>query len=186
MSLAFTITYIIWALSEFLIGSVLRSKTNDQNNLDKNSLKVIWVGILVGIFLALFIASRYNFPISDYSNLEFVGISLIIIGIIFRLIIIKSLGKSFTSNVSITQNQKLKTNGFYHFLRHPSYTASLLSFIGFGISLNNWVSLIIIIAFVSIVFINRIKVEEKVLIGFFGKEYLDYKKSTKALIPFIY
>jgi len=118
--------------------------------------------------------------------ITYLGLALIVIGVIIRLIIIKSLGSFFTANVTIKQNHKLKTDGFYRFLRHPSYTALLLSFIGFGISLNNWISLMIIVITILIVFINRIRIEEKVLIEYFGQEYLDYKKTTKALIPFIY
>jgi len=46
--------------------------------------------------------------------------------------------------------------------------SSLLSFIGFGISLNNWFSLITIASLVTIAFLYRIKIEEKTLIEQIG------------------
>ncbi|WP_091394853.1 methyltransferase family protein [Flavobacterium noncentrifugens] len=61
------------------------------------------------------------------------------------------------------ENHKLKTDGFYKFLRHPSYFASLVSFVGFGISLNNWIALAIITTAIFTAFAYRIQVEEKVL-----------------------
>ncbi len=186
MSSIFTIIYVIWGLSELIISRFLHSKSTDQTNMDNNSLRLIWLGIVSAMTLSVCISLKYNFPISSNVNVAYFGLILIVIGIVLRLLVIKSLGKYFTSDVTIIHDHQLKTNGFYQFLRHPSYSASLLSFIGFGFSLNNWISFLIIIFVVLMVFINRIKVEEKALIGFFGQTYLDYKKATKALIPFVY
>ena len=186
MNAVFTITYLVWGLSEVLINRLLRSKASDKSGMDKNSLGLIWLGVLIGIGLAVFISMKYSFPISDNYSVKYIGLAIIVSGIILRLIIIKSLGAFFTADVTIRQDHKLKTNGFYKFVRHPSYSASLLSFIGFGISLNNWISLLIILVVVLIVFMNRIKTEERALIGFFGEDYVAYAKSTKTLIPYIY
>jgi protein-S-isoprenylcysteine O-methyltransferase Ste14 len=62
----------------------------------------------------------------------------------------------------------------------------LLSFIGFGIALNNWISLILVTSAITAAFIMRIRIEEKTLIEQFGTEYIEYKKETYALIPFLY
>lgn len=164
MASIFTIIYVIWGLSEFLISILLRSKATDKANMDNNSLSLIWIGIAISLTLSIFISIKYKFSISDNGIVRYVGLALIVIGIVLRLIIIKSLGRFFTADVTIMQNHKLKKDGFYHFLRHPSYSASLLSFAGFGISLNNWVSLLIVMVMVLMVFINRIKTEEKALI----------------------
>jgi len=103
-----------------------------------------------------------------------------------RFISIWTLGKYFTVDVTIRDDHKLKKDGFYKIIRHPSYSGSLVSFIGFGISLNNWISLTTVVILIMISFIYRIRIEEKVLIDQFGKEYLDYKKNTYRLIPWIY
>jgi protein-S-isoprenylcysteine O-methyltransferase Ste14 len=57
---------------------------------------------------------------------------------------------------------------------------------GFGLSLNNWLSLIIIIIPIIITMINRINIEERLLLEVFGTEYEEYKKRTRRLIPMIY
>ncbi|NNG08695.1 MAG: isoprenylcysteine carboxylmethyltransferase family protein, partial [Arenibacter sp.] len=81
---------------------------------------------------------------------------------------------------------QLKTNGYYKYIRHPSYTASLISFIGFGVSLNHWISVLLAGGLAFIAFAIRIQVEEKVLLSHFGSAYDSYKRKTRAIIPFIY
>ena len=114
------------------------------------------------------------------------GLALIIVGMILRLTIVASLGKFFTVNVTILEDHKLKQDGFYKYVRHPSYSASLLSFIGYGVSLNNWISLVIVTAAALTAFMIRIRIEEKTLTDHFGSKYVEYKKKTKRLIPFVY
>jgi protein-S-isoprenylcysteine O-methyltransferase Ste14 len=186
MNLILVITYSIWFLSEILINRFLRSKNTDKRNADKGSLYLIWIIIFISIFAAVFVSNKYYFPLSKDSNFVYIGIVLIFIGIILRLTIIATLGQFFTVDVTIKQNHKLKRDGFFKYLRHPSYSASLLSFIGFGTTLNNWISLALVTILILMAFIIRIKIEERALIEHFGAEYLDYKKSTKGIIPFIY
>jgi protein-S-isoprenylcysteine O-methyltransferase Ste14 len=77
-------------------------------------------------------------------------------------------------------------SGFYKHLRHPSYTGALLSFAGLGLSMNNWLSLILIFIPVLFAFIHRMNIEEKVLTGQFGKQYSDYIGKTNRIVPFVY
>lgn len=186
MNLLFIIVYFIWALSEILINRLMRSKANDKKDEDKNSLTFIWITIVVCITLAVYISSNHYWPVAPFKAIEYAGLALIITGIILRLLVINSLGKYFTADVTIRQGHQLKKDNFYKYLRHPSYSASLISFIGFGLSLNNWVSLVLVVAAILFAFIRRINVEEKLLTEHFGQEYIDYKGSTYRLVPFIY
>ena len=164
----------------------MRSKAGDKKDQDKNSLGLIWITIVISMTVAIYISMSYYFPISTFQAIKYFGYGLIFTGVILRGIVISSLGKYFTADVTIREGHQLKKDGFYKYLRHPSYSASLLSFIGFGISLNNWVSLIIVVAAILFAFIRRINVEEKALTEHFGQQYINYKKSTYRLIPFIY
>ncbi len=186
MNLIFLLAYIAWGLSEVLLNRFMRSKTTDQQDADKNSLSLIWITISISITLAILIAMNYYAPISTNLIIPYLGLAMILIGVVLRLVIIRSLGQFFTVDVTIREDHRLKKDGFYKYLRHPSYFASLLSFVGFGLSLNNWISLILVSAAIIVAFINRIKVEEKVLVEHFGEEYIAYQKTTKRLIPFIY
>ena len=183
------ITNIAWLallLTEILLNRLLRSKSTDKQNEDKNSISIIWVTIIIAIPLAILISKTVNLPIYSNSSVQYVGVIIIFIGIILRLFAVVTLGQFFTVDVTIRQDHKLKKDGLYKYLRHPSYFASLVSFIGMGWTFNNWLSLLLLVVAILIAFINRIKIEEKLLIQHFGSEYTEYKKHTSGLIPFIY
>jgi len=88
--------------------------------------------------------------------------------------------------VTIRKDHHIKKDGLYGILRHPSYAGSLLSFLGFGLSVNNWLALAIVFIPVLTVFIYRMNVEEKMLTAQFGEEYTDYMKHTSRIVPWIY
>lgn len=180
------IIYGLWLISEFILNRLLRAKGRGIENRDKNSLILIWSGIFIGVLLALYLIYFPNFKITTNPWIVYGGLALIVLGILFRFMVINSLGKLFTVERTIQVNHPLKTDGFYKYIRHPSYAASLLSFLGFGISLNNWLSLIAVFGIVFAVFVYQIKIEEESLMTHFGVDYDIYKHMTNRLIPFIY
>ena len=186
MTIIFPITYTIWLISEIALNRLLRSKSTDKQNTDKNSLSIIWFTVVISNAIAYYLTMTTYHPIDNNLIIGYAGLALIFTGIVLRLIVVRSLGRFFTVDVTIRDGHQLKTDGFYQYLRHPSYFASLLSFLGFGISLNNWVSLILVTVAITVVFIIRINVEEKVLIEQFGDEYVEYKMRVKGLIPFVW
>lgn len=93
--------------------------------------------------------------------------------------------KSYNLFPRVRLKAKLIVQGPYHFLRHPIYTAMLLLALGFLINGFSWWRIIIFL-FLLVVTILKLKLEEKFLIKHFGKDYLDYQKKTKRLIPFVY
>jgi protein-S-isoprenylcysteine O-methyltransferase Ste14 len=118
--------------------------------------------------------------------LNYTGLGLMLAGMGIRYMAITTLGKFFTVDVSISDDHKLVTSGLYKYIRHPAYTGSLMTFFGFGLSMNNWVSLIIIFIPVLLAFLFRIKIEESALLSQAGIEYSEYRKHTWRLIPWIY
>lgn len=186
LNLITNISYLTLILTEIFLNRLFRSKATDKQHADKHSIAIIWVTIIVAISLAVYISKIIYLPIYSNGSLQYIGVALIFIGITFRLWAVFTLGKFFTVDVTIRQNHQLKKDGLYKYLRHPSYSASLISFIGMGWTFNNWFSLLLIVIAILIVFIHRIKIEEQVLTQHFSAEYPEYKKSTYALIPFIY
>lgn len=186
MNPVFAIICSIWFISEILLNRLFRSDKTDKKNTDKNSLTLIWLTIIPTAFLSVIISGSLIIPIFSNSKFRLIGLLLIIAGMIIRLIAVFTLGRLFTVDVTIRKDHKIKKDGIYRRLRHPSYAGSLLSFIGFGLSLNNWLSLFVITIPILVVFIVRIKIEENLLITQLGADYTDYKKNTYRLIPFIY
>ncbi|HMG93551.1 MAG TPA: isoprenylcysteine carboxylmethyltransferase family protein [Chryseolinea sp.] len=179
-------TYCLWILSEISLSLFRRSEKSDNKNADKGTLGLIWVIIIIANSLAYNVSGSIDLPISTDPAVRYLGLALIMVGMILRLTVVASLGKFFTVNVTILKDHVLKQDGFYKFIRHPSYSASLLSFVGYGVSLNNWISLVIVTSAALTAFLIRIRIEEKTLTDHFGYKYIEYKKRTKRLIPFVY
>lgn len=185
LNYVFTISIIIWLCSEIYYKRILKSG-NDAEKKDRSTLNILWVVIVPSVALGVSISKITSFTMVKENWIYYFGLALIICGVFFRWIIIRSLGKYFTVDVSIRNDHQIKKDGLYKYLRHPSYTFALLTFLGLAFYLNNWISFFIVFVPVFIVFRYRIKVEELALIERFGDEYLKYRKETKMLIPFMY
>ncbi|GAB0154844.1 protein-S-isoprenylcysteine O-methyltransferase [Chryseobacterium sp. Alg-005] len=185
LNIIFYISMAVWLLSEIIYKRKLRSEEKDQKK-DSSTLSILWIVIILSIAAAVSISYIFKFPITPKSWIFYTGEAFILLGIIFRLIIIRSLGRYFTVDVAIRENHKIKKEGFYKYLRHPSYAFSLLTFLGLGLFLNNWLSLVFAFVPPFLAFNYRMKVEEEALIDEFGDEYIQYRRSTKKILPFIY
>ncbi|MFP3832564.1 methyltransferase family protein [Chryseobacterium sp. SIMBA_028] len=186
LQILFSISMAAWFLSEFLYKSILKSNKEDRKGKDKSTLNILWLAIPFSIAAAITISKLSTLPITGGEWILYVGEAFILIGILIRFIIIRSLGKYFTVDVTIKQDHKIKKVGFYKYLRHPSYAFSLLTSLGLGLYLNNWLSLLFAFVPPFLAFAYRIKIEEQALLEQFGEEYIAYRKTTKKLIPFIY
>lgn len=179
------VVYGLFAVSEILISRLLRSNAADTQQADARSLRLIWLMALVSLTAAIIVTVTTQLPIATTSIVHTIGLILMLLGMAFRWSVIWSLGRLFTADVAIRKSHTLKTDGFYRYLRHPSYTALALTFLGLGVSLNNWLALVVLLPIIPALF-NRIRIEEQTLIRHFGQLYLDYMRRTKALIPFVY
>ena len=175
--------YAAWLLSEILINRLTRSKSG---NVDANSLRLIWLTVVISVTLAVLADAYFYLPVIPGNTCYFLGTAMMIIGIIARIIAVRSLGRMFTAEVTIRTNHTLKTDGLYRRVRHPSYTFSLMTFWGFALSLNNWASLLLVVLPVTAAFSYRVRIEERALLAHFGSAYEDYRSRTKKFIPFIY
>lgn len=131
----------------------------------------------------------YLSGIGDFAGPRFLvyfSTALILFGFSLRIFAVWYLGNSFTVNVQTTTTQILKRQGPFRFIRHPSYTGLLLYYLGLGLLMHNMISLLILTIVPIFIVCIRIDKEEKILLMHFGKEYEEYQKSVKRLIPFVY
>ncbi|MGC1389763.1 MAG: isoprenylcysteine carboxylmethyltransferase family protein [Bacteroidales bacterium] len=177
---------LIFAFSELLLMFFKHSKIETaKTRKDHGSMILIWVMIIGGFCVGFFLAKYDSW---NYFNSVITGIGLILImtGIIIRWLAIMQLGKSFTVDVAITDVARLKINGLYKRVRHPSYLGLLLIIFGFSVTMNSIYSLVVLVVPVGFAVIYRIRVEERVLLTEFGEDYSEYRSKTKKLIPGIY
>jgi protein-S-isoprenylcysteine O-methyltransferase len=184
------ITAFYWSWVAFEIWLISRDRgtvKNDSEDRGSRNTIIFWwsFGILPGIFAIPNLLPGLTIP--GNSNILFAtGIFLISAGILLRFWSVRKLGKFFRSTIVIQEKHKLITTGPYKYLRNPSYTGVLLTFIGFGIGIGNWLSLISLFIIGLISFARRISFENQALPKKFGKEYEEYQKKTWLLLPFIW
>ena len=163
-----------------------RAKGEQDIVTDGKSLRMICRTIGVGIGLTFLSKALLPHPIFSRSFFEYVACLLLVGGMALRWISIMYLGREFTVNVAIIEGHRLTTNGPYKLIRHPSYAGLLLMFLGLGIHSNHIVGIIALTLPVFWVISKRISIEEKAMESFFGVEYVEFRKRTKKLIPYIY
>ncbi|HVP18507.1 MAG TPA: isoprenylcysteine carboxylmethyltransferase family protein [Spirochaetia bacterium] len=119
-------------------------------------------------------------------SIGYIGCALIAFGLVFRWVAVATLGEFFTVDGAFMPDHRIIDKGLYGVVRHPSYLGALLMDVGFGLALENWLSLVVMLLFPAMAQLYRISVEEKALLGHFGSAYRDYMRRTKKLIPGIF
>jgi len=177
---------IFWFCSEIYYSLKLKAGKTDQKVKIRMNLTKIWILFTFCFFTPMIVAYYSDLPILKWEWIHTLGVLFLISGIILRISVIRFLGKYFTVELAIKKDHQLIRNGFYAQVRHPSYTGVLLGLLGSGLYLNNWISLLLAFTPMFLMIIDRIKTEENALIQQFGEEYMQYKKQTKKLIPYIF
>jgi len=85
----------------------------------------------------------------------------------------------------VKQNAIFVSHGPYNLIRNPMYSGLLLFFVISVIVNFNYLRLSVFIL-LTIVLLLKIFLEEQYLTDRFKKEYLEYKKKTFRLIPFVF
>jgi protein-S-isoprenylcysteine O-methyltransferase len=176
---------LLYGVSEVAISTFLRSKS-DSSATDKGSLRMIWR--VIGVSMASAIAASYFIPAAFFGNsvVYGIGLALFVLGLACRWYAIVYLGKFFTVDVTVASDQTVIDTGPYKFIRHPSYTGSLLAFLGLALCFANAVTLFLMVVPITAVFLYRIRVEESALQSQLGEPYRQYMQRTRRLIPIIY
>lgn len=175
----------IWAVPE-MISSIRNKHSKKAANRDRASRFIMSVSLYLSVTIGFYIAFSGHDSRSLSTQYIFnLGILLMLCGVLLRWYAIRTLGNYFTRTVLIHPDQKVINIGPYHYIRHPSYTAILITLFGLGLALTNWWSLLIILAGAVIGISYRVHVEEKALLEGIGQSYREYMKRTKRFIPFL-
>ncbi len=169
-------------------GIVINFIKKGESKFAKEDTSLLWFRILIPLGLVTSLLSYFlkigNLSLSTSSS--WLGYFMVAFGLVFRWIAIIALGKAFTVKVSILEDHILKTDGIYKHIRHPSYTGLLIYYIGLGLVMQNWISALVLIVFPAFAVINRIRIEEKVLMEHFSSDYKNYQKRSWRLFPFLF
>ncbi len=129
---------------------------------------------------------RRNLWTIDGDAVRYAGFIVTAIGGYIRLATIFELGHRFSIFVARQSDHALKTDGFYGFVRHPSYLGALLTMVGWALVFRSIAGLLITFV-MTLLLVVRVRAEEDFLVREFGDEYRQYQQRTRwRVFPFLY
>jgi protein-S-isoprenylcysteine O-methyltransferase Ste14 len=185
-NIAFWTMFGLFALGEYVLR--FRSRFNKSGTrAERWSFLVVIVavggGMLGGFALARGNAGEVG---SGRWPLFILGLVLMAAGVFLRQWAILALGRFFTVDVRVHSDQTVVQRGPYRWVRHPSYSGLLIFFVGVGLALSNWLSLIVLAVVPAVGLLLRIRSEEHALIAALGDEYRRYAATRRRLFPGIW
>ncbi|MFX1364582.1 MAG: methyltransferase family protein [Promethearchaeota archaeon] len=190
-SIPIYVIYLLIAYMFTLTDTIIRSLPEE-----KQASKIFDILILTMLLLSpFFLIGAYLenkllisriIPFWDGIFISYIGFILFLTGSLLILVARVQLGRFGTAELTTLDDHKLFNQGVYKYIRNPMYSGGLIATIGFCFVFRCIITLIIMFTYTFLIYRMRILEEEKILLEKFGKEFEDYKKKTKRLIPFIY
>ncbi|WP_049971408.1 methyltransferase family protein [Haladaptatus cibarius] len=182
----FFATVAVWVASDYLIGR--RYNPESDGTQDRGSKRAIAGATAVGVTFASLAMELVPTARVPYPYLVFwLGIVTILLGVAIRRYAVWTLGRYFSITVTVDSTDDVVDVGPYRWVRHPSYTGGLLSLVGLGIAVGNWLSFLIILLPGLVGYGYRISVEERALREELGDDYRNYATETPyRLVPKIW
>jgi len=175
----FCLLLVLWTLVEGK-GVFEKDISPGETSLITKISRFCW---LVSIFIS---SLDYHSGNEISLHAQATGFVLFSSGIYIRHVSMKELKNHFSYSLKVDEGHALVTTGIYRKLRHPSYSGMIMLSLSIPLIFTS-ISGFILISLSTIPHILiRIMDEEKILKGGLGEKYVDYMKTTKRLIPYIY
>ena len=116
-------------------------------------------------------------------GLRLFGAFLSVIALLWFVWIHHSLGSNLSVRLQIKDSQKLVTDGPYHWIRHPMYTAFYILHIAVFFLTANWFIGVTWLLGLTVIILFRVKREEAMLLAKFGDQYSVYMQRTGKFLP---
>jgi protein-S-isoprenylcysteine O-methyltransferase Ste14 len=152
---------------------------------ERNTHGAIWGFALLCTFAAFPIGFRLSALAMPGDGRAYVvaGVALMVLGTGFRQWAVHTLGRFFTFQLTVRTDQKVVDSGPYRMLRHPSYTGMLVTALGTGVAIGNWLSVALTFVPYTVSLVRRIRVEEAMLRQGLGSDYEHFAARRKRLLP---
>jgi len=179
--------FILWALQErgFYF---LKQQQRESHNVDRSSywlISLFWYGTMIFSILDVWSWEWTTLKAGPLS-LRLAGVILVTSGIIIRFLARRTLGKQYSVHVETSNKHELITTGIFNKIRHPAYLGLLFLLLGIPLALGSTGGILIATIGGIPAVIYRIRIEEKYLTKWFGKQYVDYQQNTWKLIPYLW
>ena len=140
---------------------------------------LIWlVNAAISVVVHLFV----RLPIMSYRICVLCGIVFIILALTLALSALKTMKAAGTNVHPSEPALVIVRDGPFRFTRNPMYLALCLVQIALGCFLNEWITLLFVVALALIFHYGVVLREERYLTAKFGEPYLQYKREVRRWI----
>jgi len=190
LGLWFLLTGYLVMIAFLVVQELLRrtatAKTFQRGAFEKGSMLLIGVALGTGLWLPL-VADILGIALFSIDVAEgLVALAVMLFGLGLRVWAAVTLGGYYTRTLMTTEGHKVVTSGPYARIRHPAYLGVLLLWSGFGVLSSSLVVALLFPVMFTIVYLYRISVEERMLVEELGDDYVQYRRRTRKLVPFLY
>ncbi|MBZ9605299.1 isoprenylcysteine carboxylmethyltransferase family protein [Phyllobacterium chamaecytisi] len=122
--------------------------------------------ILAVAHVAFYLCAIIEYAFTDHSidTVTWLGLAIYLVGAIFLIVVIASLGPQWTVKLIIARNHVLVTSLLFRLVRHPNYYLNILpELIGFALTLHAFWTLVVGMPLYLIPLLVRIGQEEKAM-----------------------
>ncbi len=137
---------------------------------------LVWIPLVVATIV-------YKAPLAIADELRLAGIGIAVVGALFAAWGMWSLWRAYGIRLDLFAGHRLKTDGPYAIVRHPTYLGILVYHVGASLALESALLLAGTLAYVLPLLLARIAWEERVLREGFGDSYARYAESVPTLLP---
>jgi protein-S-isoprenylcysteine O-methyltransferase Ste14 len=175
----FACLYVLWILLETPIAK-RDLRTEGKSTSDFATCQIYAFGQAFTFLSSLWFPSVWRAPDAAH----FVGLSIFLLGVCYRLWAIWTLGRFYSHRVRTLSQHRIVSSGPYRFTRHPAYAGMIILNAGVTVYFLNWVTLCIFLFALVPAIVLRIVIEERVLFGIEG--YSDFAKQRKRFFPLVW
>jgi len=177
--------WLAWCIYWWVAGRDVKPVTRRESAASR-------AGHILPLVIAVMLLALPSLPYGLLSNrllspthrVFFVGIALVVAGLLFTIWARLYLGRNWSGVVTLKKDHELVRGGPYRFVRHPIYSGLLLAIAGSAVVRGEWRGVLaLIIAFVALW--RKLRLEERWLGEAFGEQYAAYRAEVAALIPFV-
>lgn len=180
MNIIFIIITLFWLIEFMVFPSKDKSEKSKASTFSIILIAILSIVIINGICI------YYEKFLVFNLYMKIIALLLYGMGLGLRYYSLILLGKNFSRNVEVDEDQDLVSVGTYKYVRHPLYLGLFLLVISIPLYFGNILVFILSIIIMFKVIDIRIKEEEKAMEKIIGERYVKWKTKRYKFIPFIY
>jgi protein-S-isoprenylcysteine O-methyltransferase Ste14 len=121
-----------------------------------------------------------HLPLSDW--LRWVGIVIGAVAVWLGYLAHRTLGINYTATLKRVEGRRFVVQGIYRWMRHPMYTSFFAVLAADFLLTANWLIGLLGVVY-SLVIVERVGHEERILLESFGEEYRQYMQRVGRFFP---